>query len=567
LFQLDSFSVDRPDRTVLVLRSQQHSAPMASAQAQRRGTHTKLKNQSTSALPRAVTPSRGRELPFEDPGTPGMDAERHGTFMEPAAPQPRRPFQILASSTPGSPDSADHATNNELRDLWDRGDGPLGDLCRSESSSRPAWYLKALGPDGEMGVDYRPLSSVSTNAPLSSGPTPCPTTPGMTPCPEAGAAPSPLCTGSSQLEEADSRRKKGTQKMQKLEEGGDRREVPSQSRKVFVGGVPQEVGQDDLYRFFNEQAPVKKAWLQKYRAASTANPSNNHRGFGFVIFMEAKAVDDLLGPSQSRFFYPPGGGKLEVKRAVSSSDMQTEEQTGKAEKPQQSILSVDSSRAAGNDAQAAPVPGQDAVRAAPWPSYQMGPAPQAIMMTSVPWHGCGGHPLVQQLPAYAHGAQFQGMVKAAPNMTISFQSDAQQMHCYGNPSMPRSSVSPTMAFAPNMQCSGPRMGGDGVPQMWMTGVPPQVPQPLPQSAQPVQLNPEVVQQMGQRISYWPQSVPAGSGVAAPGVVQQQQTASGFGRPQGHAGMLMQQPHMDAYNVCNEATAAQLRDAMPDYYED
>ena len=31
--------------------------------------------------------------------------------------------------------------------------------------------------------------------------------------------------------------------------------------------------------------------------------------------------------------------------------------------------------------------------------------------------------------------------------------------------MPRSSVSPTMAFAPNMQCSGPCMGGDGVPQL------------------------------------------------------------------------------------------------------
>lgn len=550
---------------------------MASAQAQRRGTNNKLKNKST----RAVTPSRDRELPFEDPSTPGMDAERHGTFMEPAAPQPRRPFQILASSTPGSPDSADNATNNELRDLWDRGDGPLRDLCE-----RPAWYPKDLGLDGD-----RPLSSVSTNAPMSSGPTPCPTTPGMTPCPEAGAAPSPMSMASPQVEEANSRRKTGAQKMQKLEEGGDRREVPSQSRKVFVGGVPQEMGQDDLYRFFNEHAPVKKAWLQKYRAASTANPSNNHRGFGFVIFMEAKAVDDLLGPNQSRFFYPPGGGKLEVKRAVSSSDMQNEEPTGKAEKPQQSIPSVDSGRAAGNDAQAAPAPGQEAVRAVPWPTYQMGPTPQAIMMTSVPWQGCG-HPLVQQVPAYAQGAQFQGMVKAAPNMTISFQNDAQQMQCYGNPGMPRSSVVPAMAFAPNMQCTGPCMGGDGVPQqMWMTGVPPQavmqhavqqVAQPLPQSAQPVQLNPEVVQQMGQRISYWPQSVPVASGVAAPGVVQQQQNASGFARPQGHAGMLMQQPHMDAYNVCNEvvtpaprnlspttaeAAAAQLRQAMPDYYED
>merc|ERR1719253_2494188 len=107
-------------------------------------------------------------------------------------------------------------------------------------------------------------------------------------------------------------------------------------------------------------------------------------------------------------------------------------------------------------------------------------------------------------------------------------------------------------------------------------------QPLQPAAQPVQLSPEVVQQLGQRISYWPQAMPA-SAVAAPGVVQRQQGASGFGRPlQGQAGMPMQQPQIDAYSVCNEAvtsqarnmspstaqaTAEQLMAAMPEYYDD
>ena len=33
--------------------------------------------------------------------------------------------------------------------------------------------------------------------------------------------------------------------------------------QVFVGGVPQDLNQDDLYAIFSEYAGVKKAWLQK----------------------------------------------------------------------------------------------------------------------------------------------------------------------------------------------------------------------------------------------------------------------------------------------------------------
>lgn len=99
----------------------------------------------------------------------------------------------------------------------------------------------------------------------------------------------------------------------------------AQDRKVFVGGVPQDLNQDDLYAIFSEYAGVKKAWLQKCRATDdnngTNNPPQNHRGFGFVIFHDPNAIEELLGGSPSRFIVLRSGAKLEVKRALSSSKM------------------------------------------------------------------------------------------------------------------------------------------------------------------------------------------------------------------------------------------------------
>jgi hypothetical protein len=101
----------------------------------------------------------------------------------------------------------------------------------------------------------------------------------------------------------------------------------AQDRKVFVGGVPQDLNQDDLYAIFCEYAGVKKAWLQKCRNADdggggTPNAATqNHRGFGFVIFHEACAIDELLAGGSSRFVVLRNGAKLEVKRALSSNKM------------------------------------------------------------------------------------------------------------------------------------------------------------------------------------------------------------------------------------------------------
>jgi len=100
----------------------------------------------------------------------------------------------------------------------------------------------------------------------------------------------------------------------------------AQERKIFVGGVPQDVTQDDLYSMFSEYAGVKKAWLQKYRIAeNNCAPPHNHRGFGFVIFHDAQAIEDLLGKDSSRLLVLRNGVQVEIKRAVSSNKMNTKE--------------------------------------------------------------------------------------------------------------------------------------------------------------------------------------------------------------------------------------------------
>lgn len=98
---------------------------------------------------------------------------------------------------------------------------------------------------------------------------------------------------------------------------------------MFVGGVPKDLNKDDLFAIFSEYAEVKKAWLQKCRTATDQNGSTaaqpcsaqNHRGFGFVIFHHAHAVDTLLGNGASRFILLRNGAKLEVKRAFTNSKL------------------------------------------------------------------------------------------------------------------------------------------------------------------------------------------------------------------------------------------------------
>mmetsp|Transcript_10052 Transcript_10052/g.22585 ORF Transcript_10052/g.22585 Transcript_10052/m.22585 type:complete len:379 (-) Transcript_10052:305-1441(-) len=98
--------------------------------------------------------------------------------------------------------------------------------------------------------------------------------------------------------------------------------APAQDRKIFVGGIPQEFNHDDLRDTFAVYGPIKKSWLQKFRAGQDNAQAYNHRGFGFVVFQDKAAVDQLLGeefsivlPLQGRF---SSEKPIEVKRALSS---------------------------------------------------------------------------------------------------------------------------------------------------------------------------------------------------------------------------------------------------------
>merc|ERR1719454_2669669 len=42
----------------------------------------------------------------------------------------------------------------------------------------------------------------------------------------------------------------------------------AQVRKIFVGGIPQSMDQNSLYKLFSKTAKVKKAWLQMFHADS-----------------------------------------------------------------------------------------------------------------------------------------------------------------------------------------------------------------------------------------------------------------------------------------------------------
>ena len=218
--------------------------------------------------------------------------------------------------------------------------------CEQHSTS---WCFQMEGSP-----DRRPASAVSTAATTTFGPTPPPW------CPTSASSPG----NTSALPEEPGAR-------------GPKRNV----RKVFVGGVPQDMTQDELHSVFSEHASIKKAWLQKYRAGPGAvHHPNKHRGFGFVIFNDASGVDILLGDSFSRYLVLSDGKKLEVKRAVSSCDMEEDASAKDAQKAKHS---------SSNKGAAGPRQAGDSPVASPM-------SQTLPVMVPVAWQGNPAHSMMQQ---------------------------------------------------------------------------------------------------------------------------------------------------------------------------
>lgn len=91
--------------------------------------------------------------------------------------------------------------------------------------------------------------------------------------------------------------------------------------KLFVGGVPQTMEEGELEVIFAQHAQVEKVWLQRHRTGGQHH--KQHRGFGYVVFRDSDAADRLLGDQFSKYLEPGGGVRLEVKRALSSREIQS----------------------------------------------------------------------------------------------------------------------------------------------------------------------------------------------------------------------------------------------------
>ncbi|PKI79159.1 heterogeneous nuclear ribonucleoprotein 1-like isoform X2 [Punica granatum] len=78
------------------------------------------------------------------------------------------------------------------------------------------------------------------------------------------------------------------------------------TKKIFVGGIPSTVNEDEFKEFFTQFGEVKEHQIMRDHA------TNRSRGFGFITFDSEEAVDDLLSRGNRLEL---AGTQVEVKRA------------------------------------------------------------------------------------------------------------------------------------------------------------------------------------------------------------------------------------------------------------
>ncbi|KAJ7964674.1 Heterogeneous nuclear ribonucleoprotein 1 [Quillaja saponaria] len=78
------------------------------------------------------------------------------------------------------------------------------------------------------------------------------------------------------------------------------------TKKVFVGGIPTTVSEDELKNFFSEYGKVVEHEIIRDHA------TNRSRGFGFIVFDSEKVVDNLLANGNR---INMDGTQVEIKKA------------------------------------------------------------------------------------------------------------------------------------------------------------------------------------------------------------------------------------------------------------
>ncbi|KAL2552501.1 heterogeneous nuclear ribonucleoprotein 1 [Forsythia ovata] len=78
------------------------------------------------------------------------------------------------------------------------------------------------------------------------------------------------------------------------------------TKKIFVGGIPTTVGEDEFRDFFSKFGDVKEQQIMRDHS------SGRSRGFGFISFETEQSVDDLLANGNRLEF---AGAQVEIKKA------------------------------------------------------------------------------------------------------------------------------------------------------------------------------------------------------------------------------------------------------------
>ncbi|KAL2505224.1 RNA-binding (RRM/RBD/RNP motif) family protein [Abeliophyllum distichum] len=78
------------------------------------------------------------------------------------------------------------------------------------------------------------------------------------------------------------------------------------TKKIFVGGIPTTVGEDEFKDFFSKFGEVKEQQIMRDHS------SGRSRGFGFITFETEQSVDDILANGNRLEFV---GAQVEIKKA------------------------------------------------------------------------------------------------------------------------------------------------------------------------------------------------------------------------------------------------------------